>query len=120
MAELWVHRALNEEVEAIGGHYILVKEERLAVGGQVVLVIVGHAAFDSMCCGMGGCAYALVPGTVISYQAARSRAPGPEDCGGEGKGFPVSQVEPIRDERLQGEVRRAIAAREAVQQVIFL
>jgi hypothetical protein len=109
MAAEWVHRGLNEEVEAIGGHYVLVKEERLVIGGHDVLVVVGHAAFDSTCCGVGGCAYALVPGTVVSYQAGQS----PE-------GLPVSLVEPIRDERLQGEVRRAIAAREVVQQVNFL
>mgnify|MGYP001033206923 CR=1 FL=1 len=108
MAEAWVHRALNTEVEAIGGHYVLVKEQRLAVGGHDVLVIVGHAAFDSTCCGVGGCAYALVPGTVVHYRAEQSL-----------EGLPVSQVEPIRDERLQREVRRAIAAREVVQQVIF-
>jgi len=109
VAEPWVHRGLNEEVTAIGGHYVLVKEERLPVGGHDVLVIVGHAAFDSTCCGVGGCAYALVPGTVHRYQAELSA-----------EGLPVSQVEPIRDERLRGEVRRAIAAREVVQQVIFL
>ncbi len=108
MVEAWVHRALNQEVEAIGGHYILVKEEQLAIGGHDVLVVIGHAAFDSTCCGVGGCAYALVPGTVIAYHAAS----GPD-------GLPVSQVEPIRDERLQREVRRAIATREVVQQVIF-
>ena len=105
----WVHRELNEEVQAIGGHYVLVKEERLAVGGHDVLVLVGHAAFDSTCCGVGGCAYALVPGTVLRWRAGRS----PE-------GLPVSQVEPIRDEQVQREVRRVIAAREVVQQVIFL
>jgi hypothetical protein len=109
MAKEWVHRPLNEEVEAIGGRYVLLKEERLAVGGQDVLVLVGHAAFDNTCCGGGGCAYALVPGTAVGYQAAR----GPDGC-------PVSQVEPVRDETMQGEVRRAIAAREVVQQVIFL
>lgn len=109
MATEWVHRPLNKEVEAIGGHYLLVREERLAVGGQDILVVVGHAAFDSTCCGVGGCAYALVPGTVVSYRAEQSR-----------EGLPVSQVEPIRDERVQREVRRAIMAREVVQQVVFL
>jgi hypothetical protein len=109
MPELWVHRGLNEEVVAIGGHYVLVKEERLAVGGREVLVVVGHAAFDSTCCGVGGCAYALVPGVLAGYHTGHN----PE-------GLPVSEVEPIRDEGLRKEVRRAIAAREVVQQVVFL
>jgi hypothetical protein len=109
MAQQWVHRHLNEDVEAIGGHYVLVKEERLHLGGHDVLVIIGNAAFDSTCCGVGGCAYALVPGTVVRYHAGQS----PD-------GLPVSEVKPVRDDRLQKEVRRAITAREVVQQVIFM
>jgi hypothetical protein len=96
---------LNQEVTAIGGHYRLVKEVRLPFRGREVLYLVGHALFDTACCGLGGCAYALVPGFILEWKSKTN-----ED------GLPVSQVEPIRDEAVQEEVRRLIEKQEMVHQ----
>jgi hypothetical protein len=104
----YIHRGLNQQVTAIGGHYVLVKEARLAYDGREVLYMVGHASFDTSCCGKGGCAYALVPGFVANWHSGET-----ED------GLAVSQLEPIRDADTQDQVRRLIERSETVQQVIF-
>ncbi|MDP7111772.1 MAG: hypothetical protein QGH45_07405 [Myxococcota bacterium] len=59
-AERYVHEPLDTEVTAVAGHYVLTREERLEVGGRELLYVLGHAIFDTSCCGMGGCGYALV------------------------------------------------------------
>ena len=104
----YIHRGLNQQITAIGGHYVLVKEVRLPYDGREVLYLVGHAAFDSTCCGTGGCAYALVPGLVASWHSNQT-----ED------GFAISRLEPIRGEETQSKIRRLIERSETVQQVIF-
>jgi len=104
----YTHSGLNQPVTAIGGYYVLVKEVRLPYRGREVLYLVGHAAFDTSCCGPGGCAYALVPGFVARWQSGRT----PD-------GLAVSQVEPIRNPETQHDVRNLIEKQETVQQVIF-
>ena len=105
----YVHLELNQEVTAIGGHYVLVKEVRLPFGEREILYLVGHAAFDTACCGVGGCAYAVVPGFVLNWQSQTNA-----------DGLPVSQVETIQDKDKQEQVQRLIEKREPVHQVRFL
>ena len=79
----------------------------------------GRLAFDkavftwynsrSACCGVGGCAYALVPGFVVDWQARINS-----------DGLAVSQVEPVSSQVLQREIRRLIERQEPVHQVVFL
>jgi hypothetical protein len=104
----YVHHSLNQEVTAIGGHYILVKEARLPYRGREVLYLVGHAAFDTSCCGSGGCAYALVPGFVVRWQSSRTA----DDLA-------ISEIEPVRDPGIRNDIRRLIEKQETVQQVMF-
>ncbi len=104
----YIHRGLNQQITAIGGHYALVKEVRLPFHGREILYLVGHAAFDTSCCGPGGCAYALVPGFVASWHSSQT-----ED------GLAVSQLEPINDADTQNKIRRLIERLETVQQVMF-
>lgn len=109
LAQEYAHQELNQEVVAIGGHYLLVEEVRLPFAGREVLYLVGHAAFDTSCCGAGGCAYALVPGFVLEWRGKRNR-----------EGLLVSRVEPIRERDAQQEIERLIRKRETVHQVRFL
>jgi len=104
----YVHHELNQEISAIAGHYVLVKKVRLSFSGQQILYLVGHAAFDSICCGVGGCAYALVAGFVLDWKQGRNK-----------DGLAVSLVEPIRAEAIQADVRRLIEKNETFQQIIF-
>ena len=108
MVREYVHQELNQEVDAIGGRYVLLKEVRLAFHGCEVLYVVGGAIVDTSCCGVGGCAYALVPGFVVDWKYRRNEG-----------GLAVSRVEPIRDEVIQGRVRRLIGRAETVPQVDF-
>lgn len=84
------------------------REVRLPFRGREVLYLVGYGVFDTTCCGVGGCAYALAPGFVLEWKGKTN-----ED------GLAVSRVEPIRDEVIQKEVRRLIENQEAVQEVRF-
>ena len=105
----YTHQELNQEIIAIGGEYILVKEVRLPFDGREILYIVGHAAFDSSCCGVSGCAYALVPGFILDWRAEYNTA-----------GLPVSQIEPVQSKAVQDRIRKLIFEKEIVQQVQFL
>jgi hypothetical protein len=109
VAREYVHQPLNQEVTAIGGHYLLVKEVRLPFAGREVLYLVGHATFDTSCCGAGGCAYALVPGTIRHWKARHTQ-----------DGLAVSVVEPVDDRDTQQKIRRLIREREMVREVRFL
>ena len=104
----FVHPILGEEITAIGGHYVFVKEKQLPFRNRRLLYYLGYAVVDTSCCGVGGCAYALVPGFVASWQEKKS-----ED------GCLISQVESIHESELQREIRSIIQKREGVQQVTF-
>jgi len=104
----FVHQELNQEVAAISGHYVLVKEARLPFHGRQILYLVGHATFDRACCGDGGCAYALVAGFIVDWKARTNDY-----------GLAVSLVEPIHGEAVQREIRGLIEGRETVHQIQF-
>ena len=104
----FVHPELGREITAIGGHYVFVKEIRLQHRDREILYFVGYAVLDSSCCGVGGCAYALAAGFIRQWKYKRDR-----------NDATISQVEPIRDEMIQKELRRLIQKREALCQVSF-
>jgi hypothetical protein len=104
----FIHPILGQEITAIGGHYVFNKEGRLDVDSREVVYLVGYAVVDTSCCGMGGCAYALVPGIVKEWKYKK-----------DDDGLSVSQVEPIHDADEQQEIRGLIQKKEMVQQVTF-
>jgi hypothetical protein len=108
LVQEYVHQELNQDVAAISGHYLLAKEVRLPFHGREILYLVGYALFDTTCCGVGGCAYALVPGFILDWKSKTN-----ED------GLAVSQVEPVRDLVVREKVRRLIEKKEMVHQVSF-
>lgn len=104
----FVHPQLGREVTAIGGHYVFGKEIRLPYNGRELLYFVGYAVLDSTCCGVGGCAYVLVPGFLRQWKYKKN----PDDC------F-ISKMDPIRDHSVQKDIRRLIQKKEMVFQVTF-
>jgi len=104
----YVHPELGSEITAIGGHYVFVKEIRLPFRDREILYFAGYGVLDSSCCGIGGCAYVLVAGFIRHWKYKRDQ-----------NDATISQVEPIRDEIIQKEVRRLIRNREMVHQVTF-
>ncbi len=105
----YVHHELNEEITAIGGHYVTTKEYRIPVDNREALVTVGYGVMDTTCCGTGGCAYATVHGYVEKWKSETN-----ED------GLEVTRVMPIRDEQIQKKLKSSILNSEQVQQVNFL
>jgi len=103
----YVHPKLGQEITAIGGHYVFGKEIRLPYDGREVLYFLGYAVLNSTCCGVGGCAYALVPGFIFDWKYKKT-----DDT------F-VSKIEPIHDLSVQQKIRRLIQRKEMVYQVNF-
>ena len=105
----FVHPRIGEELVAISGRYEVIKEDVLAYNEREVLYLIGFAAFDSSCCGEGGCGYALVPGFVSALRAREDE-----------NGAKISMVTPIRDDSLRKEVEAALKSHEFVNQVNFM
>ena len=104
----FVHPKLGQEVTAIGGHYVFGKEIRLPYNDREILYFVGYAVLDSTCCGVGGCAYVLVPGYIRQWKYKKN----PNDGA-------VSLVEPIYGRTDQKQIRNLIQKKEMVYQVTF-
>lgn len=109
MSELYAHIPLNQEIQAISGHFSLEKECRIEFLGQELFYVVGSGFVDTSCCGMGGCCYALVPGFVVLWKTEKNK-----------DGLMVSKMEPITDPKLQKEITSLIKQQEVVTQVNFL
>lgn len=104
-----IHHPLNQEVTAIGGHYVFTHEVCLPFNDREVLYLCGYAVYDTTCCGSGGCNYAVVVGFVWNWKNKKNE-----------EGLPVSQVEPIDDPDVQKEISRLIQEKESVSQVNYL
>ena len=104
----YAHPKLGQEISAIGGHYVFTDERRIPYNGREILYFVGYAVLNSTCCGVGGCAYVLVPGFIQQWKYKKSS----DDA------F-VSQIEPIRDFKVQQEIRNFIQRKEIFHQVTF-
>jgi len=107
MTKEYVHE-LNKEIQTISGWYVLHKEVRFEHMGREFLYLVGSACVDSSCCGTGGCYYAVVPGSVVSWKSGTSET-----------GLPVSVVEPVRDDQAKADLENMIIKKEGVSQVQF-
>lgn len=105
----YTHEPLGEEIVAVGGHYVISREEVVDVGGRRLLYVVGAGVFDTSCCGSGGYAFALVPGWVDELRGET-----------DGEGRPVSRVRRVRGEAVRKEIEALVRAREHVTQVNFL
>jgi len=103
------HADLNQEVQAIGGRYVLTTENKFFHGDQEILYLTGYAVFDSTCCGAGGCTYAVVYGSILSWKQKR----------GETGGY-LSEILPIRNEAEKKIIQQTIMEKEKINQVVFL
>jgi len=107
-AQEYIHPQLGREITAIGGHYLFGKEVRLTFNGRDILYFVGYAVLDSTCCGVGGTAYALVPGYIQQWKYKKH----PNNA-------PISLVAPILNQTTQKQIRKLIQKKEMVFQVTF-
>jgi hypothetical protein len=104
----YTHSPLGQEIEAVAGYYVIEREDRVPFEGREVLVATGHMVLDNSCCGIGGCGFAMVPGYIVRWKAAKNESD-----------EPVSEVEPVREDREKQALRELILESERVQQVNF-
>ena len=104
----YTHVPTGQEVAGIGGRYVVLRERRLAHGGREVLVVVGCAVVDNSCCGLGGVAFANVPGYLVRGDARVTA-----------NGSAVSEVERVTDEGARREIAALIKKAEPYCQVNF-
>ena len=104
----YVHRPLNQEITAIGGHYIITEEIRVPFQERVVLYLKGYAVMDTSCCGLKGCAFIHVKGFVVEWKVKTN----PE-------GLVMTQVEQITDEGMRKRIRKSLQSKEVFHQVQF-
>ena len=104
----YTHPVLDEQIQAIGGHYTFTRELRLPLEGREVLAFVGYGIVDTSCCGVGGCTYALVPGFIETYGISKT-----DD------GRIVSRVAAIDDDILRRELTSIFRQKHQIQQVNF-
>jgi len=90
----FIHPELHKQVEFFSGSYVFVEEGRINHQGKEVLYFVGLAGIEASCCGSGGCAFIKVPGYVRSWKKEENEF-----------GQPISEVESIRAEDVQREIR---------------
>jgi len=107
MPKKYTHE-LNKEIRTISGWYRLYKEQRIKHKGTEFLYLVGHGVVESSCCGVGGCRYAVVLGSVVSWKSGTNE-----------EGLFTSVVEPIRDARVRGDLLKILSKKEGVSQVQF-
>jgi hypothetical protein len=104
----YAHLELDRDVPAPSGYYTPQKEVRLKYGGRDVLYTVSQAVIESSCCGASDFVSALVPGYIIRWRAETNK-----------DGVPVSEVEPVADEKARDAIRKIIKETEHVAQTEF-
>jgi hypothetical protein len=104
----YTHLELNTDIPAPSGYYTPQKEVRLKYDGREVLYVLSQAVIESSCCGIGDFNSALVPGFVVKWQGETNK-----------EGRPVSEVEPIADEKVRDDIREIIKETEHITRTEF-
>jgi hypothetical protein len=108
MRDTYTHLLLNDDVDALAGHYTPRKEVRLPYNGREILYIISDAVVDSSCCGTADFNAALVPGFILQWQSEKNS-----------DGLYLSVVEPVTDKSTKDSIRKKIRQTENVTQVEF-
>ncbi len=104
----YTHEKLGEEVRSISGYYTITEEERLKYRGREILYTAGAAVIDNSCCGVGGCSFVNVPGYIVSWK----------EEGGDSSPA-ISEVEPIKEEDEQREIKELLIEKYPYAQINF-
>ncbi len=104
----FTHLELNKDIPAPSGYYTPQKEVRLKYDGREVFYVLSQAVIESSCCGASDFNSALVPGYIVKWRAEKNR-----------EGLPVSEVEPIADEKTRDDIRKIIKDTEHISRTEF-
>jgi hypothetical protein len=108
MMTKYTHLELNKDILAPSGYYTPHKEVRLKYNGREVLYVLSQAVIESSCCGASDFNSALVPGFIVRWRAETNK-----------DGLPVSEVEPIADEKIRDEIRKIIKQNDHITRTEF-
>ena len=109
MLEEYAHFPLNEEIEYSTGCVWKSEEETMTYGDEEVLYFVGNSS------AMGGCCtgyypphkYIMIPGYLRNWQ-----------CKTNDQGLPISEIEPIRDEKIRNELVQLFRGKYNINEVV--
>jgi hypothetical protein len=109
----YTHTPLNEDVEAFAGYYTPEKEVRMEFQSREILYVIGHVVIECTCgpghtCTSANYWYATVPGYIVNWQFEKNV-----------KGYPVTEIESIKDLSLQNLIRKTVNKNESVMRVDF-
>ena len=106
----YTHSPLNEEVEFVCGSYHIEEENRLVYEGKHVLYIIGQTSPISSCCGghCSGLRFITVPGFIEAWQIKTNYLD-----------FPVSEVEPVVEEKEKDEIRGILQREHNLSNINF-
>jgi hypothetical protein len=105
----YIHAELGKEVNALSGYYTVVDEKIVPYNGREALCFIGEYVTHGYCCGRSESSYAQVAGYIVNWKAKRDT-----------HGTPISEVEPITDEKVKRELTDIIKGNEFVRIVEFL
>jgi hypothetical protein len=105
----YIHAELGKEVNALSGYYTAVDEKRIPYNGREALCLIGEYVTHGYCCGRSESSYAQVAGYIVSWKSKKDR-----------DGMPISEVEPITDEKDRKTLTDILKQTEFVRIVEFL
>ena len=105
----YIHAELGKEVNALSGYYTAVDEKKVPYNGREVLCFIGEYVTHGYCCGKSESSYAQVAGYILNWKSKKDAS-----------GTPISEVEPIMDEKEKRDLTDIIKQSEFVRIVEFL
>ena len=109
MIKDYIHAELGKEVNALSGYYTAVDEKKVSYNGREALCFIGEYVTHGYCCGRSESSYAQVAGYIVKWKSKKDK-----------NDMPVSEVEPITDEKAKKELTNIIKGGEFVRIVEFL
>ena len=105
----YIHAELGKEVNALSGYYVAREEKRIVYNPKEVLCLIGDYVTEGFCCGKSESSYAQVAGYIVNWKSKK-----------DAHGTPISDVEPITDEKARKYLTDIIKGSEFVRIVEFL
>jgi hypothetical protein len=96
-------------VNALSGYYTAVDEKKVPYNGREALCLIGEYVTHGYCCGRSESSYAQVAGYIVNWKSKVDAL-----------GMPISEVEPITDEKDRRDLADIIKQSEFVRIVEFL
>ena len=105
----YIHAELGKEVNALSGYYVAIDEKRIVYNSKEVLCLIRDYETEGFCCGKSESSYTQVAGYIVRWKSKK-----------DAHGTPISEVEPITDEKARRDLTDIVKQSEFVRIVEFL